>query len=142
MSLFTLNIFKSHFDPFDSCFFPVLIRPAQCAERERPWCARIKRVGNQNEIKKLVTKERIAGKVSLFGYMFYASTSITGANLGRFERPNLMHWPLKKNFKKKITTLRQFFLQFETHHSKEKKILYLFVIFLFFYMIRVTHAAI
>ena len=83
--------FKSHFDPFDSCFFPVLIRPAQCAERERPWCARIKRVGNQNEIKKLVTKERIAGKVSLFGYMFYASTSITGANLGRFERPNLMH---------------------------------------------------
>ena len=38
------------------------------------------------EIKKFVTNERIAEKVSLFDYMFYSFTSITGANLGPIQK--------------------------------------------------------
>ena len=102
--------FKSHFDPFDSCFCPVLIRPAQCVERERPWCARGKGAPvvrahqtrrESKEIKKFVTNERIAEKVSLFGYMFYSFTSITGANLGPIQKTRFDTLAIKKTILKR-----------------------------------------
>ena len=56
-------------------------------ERERAIKERAHQTRRESkEIKKFVTNERIAEKVSLFDYMFYSFTSITGESLGPIQK--------------------------------------------------------
>ena len=70
-----------------------------------PLCARrIKGIGNKNEIKKFITVERVAEKVSLLDWVFIIPIPITVLNLMSIQKTRFDQLTFKKNFKTEITT--------------------------------------